>query len=232
MKPLGWSLKCSQPHSPGPAQQSTMIAQAKVRIVFPSRQTSCSHVPSGLHTGVESRPSKCLHPILCPCEQITPSRVSGMPKRGNRSREAMLRLYSLCLFDLIFIHEAGEEKPKCAAKPQTHGQRRYLAVVSTRPQFCQEASLEGLWTGSAGALDSLFQSQKRNDSSFLSNLPGLHGDEADTYPSGSRKKKRKKKSQLLGKLLICQRPWQTCQGKLSGQPTSAYRVFYQAAHPS
>lgn len=35
----------------------------------------------------------------------------------------MLGLHSLRLFDLIFIHEIGEEKPKYAVKPQIHVQR-------------------------------------------------------------------------------------------------------------
>lgn len=65
-------------------------------------------------------------------------------------------------------------------KPYMH--RKHLAVVTTGPQLCPEVSLEGLWTGSADALDSLFQSQKCHDSPFLSNLPGLQWEEADNYP--------------------------------------------------
>lgn len=49
-----------------------------------------------------------------------------------------------------------------------------------------------LWKGSgqaqANALGSLFPSQKRHDSSFLSDLPGLQGEESDDDPLRSRKR--------------------------------------------
>lgn len=39
----------------------------------------------------------------------------------------------------------------------------------------------------------LCQSQESHDCPFLANLPGLHGKEADNYPSGEKKIKGKKK---------------------------------------
>lgn len=152
-----------------------------------------------------------------------------MPKRGNRSREAMLGLHSLCLFDLIFIHETGESKPKCAVKPQTHVQRRYSAVVSTRPQVCQEASLEGSGQAQQAPWVLCFNHRKVMTVPFFPICQASKGMKRIHILQEAGKKK---KSQLLGKFLICQRHWQTCQGKSSGQPTSAYRVFCQSAHPS
>lgn len=182
--------------------------------------------------GVESRPSRPNPPpqipvnikqqphdqetshLFCPEEQIPLSRVSRMPERGLWKPRGQVRvMVSSFICSRLLICEAGEEK-NCAVKPQTYMQKKYFTVVSTRPHLCQEASLEAIWTGSADAQDSLFQSQKRYDSSFLSDLPGLQGEEANNYPLG-RKKKKRERCQLLGKF-ICQGPCQGCQGKLSG----------------